>query len=116
MANIGTRIFTAFRGKLVGSDEFGNRYYQDKKSSCCGKIKRWVIYNGKAEPSTVPPQWHGWLHYTTDNVPDDRYKWQKSPTPNLTGTSSAYFPPGHKKGGGVRSKATGDYEAWNPNA
>ena len=36
---------------------------------------RWVVYNGAAqhwrnqEPSTVPPEWHGWLHYITDANP-----------------------------------------------
>ena len=34
---LGTRIFTFFFGKLVGQDEYGNKYYQDKNG------KRWVI-------------------------------------------------------------------------
>ncbi|MCE3232530.1 MAG: dehydrogenase [Rickettsiaceae bacterium] len=111
---IGTRIFTALRGDLVGQDEFGNRYYQDKKVDNSGKKKRWVMFKGLAEPSKVPAEWHGWLHYTTDEVLKKKYDWQKQHTPNLSGTKLAYFPAGHKKKGGVRSKATGDYQAWQP--
>ena len=111
---IGTKIFTFFRGKLVGVDEFGNKYYQDRKLTGNNMRKRWVAYNGVAEASRVPPSWHGWLHYTTDEVRSEEYKWQKKHTPNLTGTPFAYFPPGHEKGGGVREDATGDYEAWKP--
>ena len=34
----GTKLKTIFFGKLVGSDEQGNKYYQSKKG------KRWVTY------------------------------------------------------------------------
>ena len=34
----GTRIKTVLFGKFIGSDEFGNKYYESKKG------KRWVIY------------------------------------------------------------------------
>ena len=34
----GTRLKTIFFGKLVGTDELGNKYYESKKG------KRWVIY------------------------------------------------------------------------
>lgn len=107
---IGTKIFTRLRGRLVGKDEFGNKYYEDKKPTG----KRWVLFKGMAEPSKVPASWHGWLHGTTDKVLDGCYDWQKPHMPNLTGTKNAYFPTGHKKKGGLRSKATGDYEAWQP--
>jgi NADH:ubiquinone oxidoreductase subunit len=112
---ISTKIFTKLRGKLIGTDEFGNKYYEDKKKDASGKNKRWVMYNGLAEPSKVPPNWHGWLHYTTNEVPDEFYKWQKPYTPNLSGTKNAYFPAGHEAKGGVRNKVSSDYEAWQPN-
>ncbi|MDA0781025.1 MAG: NADH:ubiquinone oxidoreductase subunit NDUFA12 [Rickettsiales bacterium] len=111
---IATKIHTKLRGKLIGTDEFGNRYFEDKKTDYSGKKKRWVLYKGMAEPSKVPPSWHGWLHYTTDNIPDEQYKWQKPHTPNLTGTKNAYFPAGHESKGGVRNKVASDYEAWKP--
>lgn len=116
MASIGTRIHTWFAGKLVGADSFGNRYYQAKTASEDGKFRRWVLYKGIVEASKVPPLWHSWLHYNTDTVPlqIETYDWQKTPQPNLTGTTLAYRPEGHITKGGKRQKATGDYQAWSP--
>jgi NADH:ubiquinone oxidoreductase subunit len=80
--------------------------------------RRWVIYNGVAEPSMVPPSWHGWLHHTVDVPPvDEKYQprpWQKPHRPNLTGTPAAHRPIGSTLAQGRRPKATGDYKAWNP--
>lgn len=103
----------------VGSDNLGNRYYRSKPIKGYKRERRWVIYKGEAEASLVPPEWHGWLHHQTDTVPDERAQsyrrnWQKPHQPNLTGTNQAYRPPGHILSGGVREKATGDYEAWTP--
>jgi NADH:ubiquinone oxidoreductase subunit len=122
---IGTRLMTWLRGELVGTDAFGNRYYRDKSQRKLergggrfSREKRWVIYNGEAEGSRVPPEWHGWLHHTVDEVPSDggelKYAWQKPHQPNLTGTPDAYRPPGSLVRGGHRAPATGDYEAWKP--
>jgi len=114
---ITTRLHTFFHGALVGEDEFGNRYYTEKKSSK-NKRKRWVLYRGSAEPSKVPAEWHGWLHYTQDTPPTQRnikhYKWEKQHLPNLTGTKNAYVPPGHLLRGAHRDPTTADYEAWKP--
>jgi len=112
---IATKLYTKLKGTYVGTDEFGNKYYKGRKADTSGRIKRWVMYNGMAEPSKVPPSWHGWLHYTTDDIPDENYKWQKPHTPNLTGTKNAYFPSGHESKGGIRNKVSSDYEAWQPN-
>ena len=112
---IATKLHTLFNGKLIGKDQFGNRYFEHKRLQVSGKKKRWVLYKGKAEPSKVPAAWHGWLHYTIDNIPEERYAWQKEHLPNLTGTTLAYHPAGHPQGGGKRSKTTSDIEAWNPN-
>lgn len=113
---IATRIFTKFKGQLVGTDEFGNRYYQLKKADKFGRFKRWVMYDGIAEPSKVPPAWHGWLHYTTNEVKTDKYNWQKEHTPNLTGTKNANFPKGDARSVGQREKVASDYHAWNPDS
>jgi NADH:ubiquinone oxidoreductase subunit len=117
----GTQLWTWRFGALVGQDEFGNRYYRAKG----GKIdptllmeRRWVIYNGVAEASSVPPSWHSWLHHTVDVPPtDEKYQprpWQKPHRPNLTGTPGAHRPTGSTLAQGRRPKATGDYKAWNP--
>jgi NADH:ubiquinone oxidoreductase subunit len=106
-------------GASVGSDSLGNRYYRSKPRPGYKRERRWVIYKGAPEASMVPPEWHGWLHYQTDEMPSDqapsfRRPWQKPHQPNLTGTQSAYRPPGHILQGGQRDKATGDYTAWKP--
>ncbi len=113
---LGTLLFTRFRGRLVGSDEAGNRYYEERRPRRGLRTRRWVIYAGPPEASAVPSEWHAWLHYTTDAPLTDRprWPWQKPHLPNLTGTPAAYRPPGHDYEGGRRPRATGDYEAWSP--
>jgi NADH:ubiquinone oxidoreductase subunit len=43
-------------------------------------------------------------------------RWEKEAKPNLTGTRAAYRPAGALEAGGKRAPATGDYEAWTPDA
>ncbi len=120
--SIGTRLYTWLRGELVGADAFGNRYYRERDGvrrdvGGLDRQRRWVIYRGEPEASKVPPEWHAWLHHTTDEPPlgaRPRRPWLKEHVPNLTGTPYAYRPPGHEFRGGQRAKATGDYEPWRP--
>ena len=118
MASIGTRLLTWLKGDLVGEDDAGNKYYQEKgRAYRPRRRRRWVVYNGEVEASRVPAEWHGWLHYTVDEVPSRnaaRYAWQKPHLPNRTGTPDAYRPLGHEYRGGERARATGDYEPWTP--
>jgi len=117
----GTQLWTWLYGEFVGSDEFGNRYYRVRNRKIdpgFGFERRWVIYNGVAEASRVPPSWHGWLHHTVDVPPtEEKYaprEWQKPHRPNLTGTPNAYRPLGSTLKSGRRPAATGDYKAWKP--
>ncbi|QKX03035.1 NADH:ubiquinone oxidoreductase [Wolbachia endosymbiont of Litomosoides sigmodontis] len=87
-------------GKFVGKDENGNSYYESSEG------KRWVIYSSVSEPTTVPPEWHIWLHYTDDAVPINSKKRKLKHIPNLTGTKDAYYP---------NQKVKNYYERWNPN-
>lgn len=115
--NIGTWLFTKLKGRQVGSDAIGNLYFEEKAPRAGSlRAKRWVIYRGAPEASTVPPEWHAWLHYTTDQpLPETgRKPWQKPHQANATGTPHGYRPPGHDYAGGNRARATGDYEAWTP--
>ena len=116
--NIGTRLFTLLHGRLVGRDAAGNRYYQERRPRRGVRARRWVAYSGPPDASAVPPEWHAWLHYTTDApLPEGPQRpWQRPHLPNLTGTPEAYRPPGHDYEGGRRARATGDYEAWTPGA
>tara|TARA_B100000029_G_scaffold146200_1_gene141521 strand:+ start:191 stop:550 length:360 start_codon:yes stop_codon:yes gene_type:complete len=87
---IGTRIQTILFGKFVGKDKYGNKYYQSKKG------KRWVIYEGEIEASSIPVEWYSWIHFTKNKIENvhefNKYDWQKSHKPNKTGTRSAYHP------------------------
>ncbi len=119
MANAITRVVTWLSGERLGEDEFGNVYYQERKAPANRRRRRWVVYaRGDDEASNVPPEFHAWLHYTTDSLPakdrGKKYGWVKDHRPNPTGTSDAYRPPGHTLQGGKRDHATGDYEAWSP--
>ena len=113
---IGTRLFTWFHGRTVGKDLAGNRYFMERHARRGLRPRRWVLYAGTAEASAVPPEWHAWLHFTTDEpIPmSARKPWQKPHQANLTGTPGSYRPPGHDYRGGHRPPATGDYEAWTP--
>ena len=105
---VGTFIYTLFRGKFVGKDEFGNKYYSNSKG------KRWVIYKSTIESSRIPPEWHLWIHFLSKNKPSDnlaKFNWQKKHEENLTGTIKAYKPDG-----ALNSDSKTDmkkYETWN---
>lgn len=106
-----TQIYTSRHGVKVGEDDQGNIYYETRD----GK-RRWVIYNGEAEASRVPAEWHGWLHHSWDEPPTKspvKHKaWEKPHQENLTGTPAAYLPAGSIRK--AQPVARADYEAWQP--
>lgn len=114
--NIGTMLFTWAKGKLVGTDSQGNRYYVERRAVRGRRARRWVAFKGVVDSTRVPAEWHAWLHYTVDEpiAPSPEKPWIKDREPNLTGTKGAYLPAGHDLRGGERAPATGDYEAWQP--
>lgn len=119
----GTQVWTRRYGELVGEDERGNRYYRTRGGAidpALGIERRWVIYRGLAEPTTVPPAWFGWLHHTVDVPPAEdaarTYPWEKPHRPNPTGTALAQRPSGSTLRQGRRPSATGDYKPWTPGA
>jgi NADH:ubiquinone oxidoreductase subunit len=120
-ATIGTALFSAFNGEHVGTDAQGNKYYRaSKRKDTNGRERRWVIYNGANDASRVPSEWHGWLHHSYDALPESHLAppktWEADFTPNATGSALAYRPQGALERGGRRAAATGDYEAWTPDA
>ena len=129
-ATIGTLLDSARHGEHVGTDAQGNRYYRSKRKIApgqpfAGHERRWVIYAGANDASRVPAEWHGWLHgsFAGDDkgavpesfLPPPRI-WEADYTPNATGTDKAYRPQGALERGGRRAHATGDYQAWSPDA
>lgn len=110
---LATRILTATKGRLVGEDDYGNKYYETRDGS-----RRWVLYSGDVEASKVPADWHGWLHKTYDAPPTKEplptKSWEKPHQPNMTGTEDAYRPKGSAHTESARPRVSGDYEAWSP--
>ena len=102
------------------TDAQGNAYFRGRKPHGDGRERRWVIYQGANDASRVPAEWHGWLHGSFDGVPESNLPpariWEVDYTPNATGTATAYRPAGALERGGKRAGATGDYEAWSPDA
>jgi len=102
---LGTRIKTIFFGKLIGTDSFGNKYYESKKG------KRWVIYYGEVDASKIPVEWYSWIHFTPNKIEKNhdlkKYEWQKPHQPNLTGTEMAYYPNKNNKDA-IKKK----YKSW----
>ena len=100
----GTRIKTILFGKFIGSDEYGNKYYESKRG------KRWVIYANEIDASKIPVEWYSWMHFTPNKIEKkhdlNKYNWQKPHKPNLTGTDEAYLP--NKKKDAIKKK----YKIW----
>ena len=87
---LGTRIKTILFGKLIGQDNFGNKYYEGKNG------KRWVIYFKEVDASKIPVEWYSWMHFTANKIENThdlkKHDWQKPHKPNMTGTEEAYYP------------------------
>ena len=121
-STLGTRFYTWRFGQFVGEDEFGNRYYRYTQAQAIdpsvGPERRWVVYNGEADASRVPPGWRAWLAHNWDVPPsEENYQpraWEKPHVPNMTGTPQAYRPRGSQLSTGERPAATGDYVPWTP--
>ena len=119
-STIGALFDIKRRSNFVGTDDYGNRYFEDRKPSLEGRHRRYVLYKGLAEPSKVPADWYGWLHHTFASPPTKaplaRQAWESDHKPNMTGTPFAERPKGSLVRGGKRQKAADDYEAWTPDA
>ena len=102
---IGTFLYTIFFGKLVGKDEFGNKYYKNKKDN------RWVIYKGEVNASKITSDWYSWIHNISNNIPTDekKFSWQKPHKDNKTGTKDSFKPNKLSKENNKKYKK---YESW----
>ncbi|MGF1648821.1 MAG: NADH:ubiquinone oxidoreductase subunit NDUFA12 [Hyphomicrobiaceae bacterium] len=115
----GTRFTLWRQARFVGTDGYGNAYYEQTKGvGPHGGPRRWVVYPKLSDGSQVPPEWFGWLHHTVDAPPTETtikaHAWQRPHQMNLTGTPGAYRPPGSILTPEQRPPATGDYQAWRP--
>lgn len=85
-------------GKLIGQDEYKNRYFELKSKDYLGRKKRLCVYSGIVEASKIPANWHAWMHHTTnDPISHKKLFWMKAHTPDLTGTTYAFTPNKHSQ-------------------
>ncbi|KAG7096672.1 hypothetical protein E1B28_004086 [Marasmius oreades] len=94
-------IGDAKSGRLVGTDAFGNRYFEnmDATEEIPGR-HRWVDFaQHEYHASQVPPEWHAWLQHIRAHPPAEdalikrmTQPWQAPWQENLTGTRGAYKP------------------------
>ncbi len=105
---IGTLIYTKFFGNFVGTDEFGNNYFKSSDGT-----KRWVNYKGVCDASRISPDWHSWIHKTTNKVPslekDDLSKNNSDNNYTKIDTSLKYHPNNSKN-----NSIYNHYESWKP--
>ena len=101
---LGTFLKTIFFGKFVGTDDYGNKYYQSKNN------ERWVIYSSNIEATKITSDWYLWIHHTIDKIPEKnilKYNWQKKHLENQTGTKNRYKPVKIRKENSKKK-----YETW----
>ena len=109
------------KGELVGEDELGNKYYENVNYQS-GR-HRWVEYenieNYDYSASSIPREWHGWLHHVDDEPglsarTAPAYEVKFIPGGDTTGVpDKMYVPKGHflnKRG----IKNWKRYTPWSP--
>eukprot|EP00899_Mesostigma_viride_P001734 jgi/Mesvir1/11561/Mv17932-RA.1 len=106
-------------GILKGVDEFGNQYYESAEKDGVYLCNRWVVYskNYHYNASTVPPRWHGWLHFIHDTIPseDSLPKYAVEHRENPTGRlEEIHLPKGSAYNPQRRQWGKAKVETWNP--
>ncbi len=108
------KIYCNIFAKKIGKDNYGNQYYEKRKSIRNNfRKRRFVIYKGTVEASKVPQEWNAWLHHMTNEIPqekNEKYDWMKEHVPNLTGTPFAYEYKDKKDS----TKIKNVYSVWKP--
>lgn len=104
-------------GVLVGTDDYGNKYYETDAEEEIHLRTRWVEYNAtflSIDISKAEPGWHYWLGYGTNTppnlLPEDQKAHRAYPLPEkhkpmMTGTRGAYVP---------YSTAKPKFQPWQP--
>ncbi|XP_068617721.1 probable NADH dehydrogenase [ubiquinone] 1 alpha subcomplex subunit 12 [Battus philenor] len=100
------RYDTLKDGKFVGTDSYGNQYFENPYYML-GR-SRWVEFNKNVkleyDGTQITPEWFGWIHYRTDRLPTEdcakltlkcccySQMWLQNHEENLSGTPLAYYP------------------------
>jgi NADH:ubiquinone oxidoreductase subunit len=112
-----TLLWARFKGKEVGHDEFGNRYFEMRQADYWGKNRRICIYNGNPEATKIPAEWHGWMHYKynfeTVKKLENKYIWQSKHIPLISDVLDKVT--ARLKGTRTqRQKEQRRYDSWKP--
>ncbi|KAF9516144.1 hypothetical protein BS47DRAFT_1292928 [Hydnum rufescens UP504] len=101
-------------GEHVGTDQFGNKYFQNlnAEEEVPGR-HRWIDFAQHDNNATqVPPEWHSWLSHIRKEPPTNdpvmqavSPPWKAPHVENLTGTRGAYRP---------YNTVVPKINAWNP--
>ncbi|KAL3677222.1 hypothetical protein R1sor_027170 [Riccia sorocarpa] len=116
--NLGNEKFR-LDGKRIGTDKFGNEYYEKTDGVQYGR-HRWVVYKDRTyNASSIPAEWHGWLHHITDRTPEQleglkpkRYAIEHSRNRTGEGEQYIYHAKGHALNPNKRDWKR--YEEWTP--
>ncbi|ODV92309.1 hypothetical protein CANCADRAFT_84820 [Tortispora caseinolytica NRRL Y-17796] len=101
-------------GRLVGTDSYGNKYYENAEEDEIHLRTRWVIYKQYyPDPATLEESWHAWLAHGLKEAPTElapeNIVHRKYPVPKTkqfaSGTPAAYVPYNT-----IKPK----YASWNP--
>jgi NADH:ubiquinone oxidoreductase subunit len=92
-------------GALIGTDFRGNQYFENREEYAHGQ-HRWVVYAGdktfyEVDSSTVPPEWHAWLHHVTEAPPTAATLGSTAATPPQAIASGSSNPYARSLGGVV---------------
>eukprot|EP00897_Mesotaenium_endlicherianum_P008819 jgi/Mesen1/7966/ME000422S07124 len=106
---------------LVGIDTFGNKYYERLHDVQYGR-HRWVEFKDSHnyDASTVPPEWHGWLHHINDYTPEQLIKFRPAylqehkRNPTGEGDEKIYHAKGHALNPNQREWKK--FEPWTPSS
>ncbi len=120
-ATIGTSLFSAFNGEHVGTDAQGNKYYRVEEEDRrrprtalgdlpgCQRCQPGAVRMARLAASFV--------RCAAREPPDAvRRSGRRTIPPMPPAAHAAYRPQGALERGGRRARATGDYEAWTPDA
>ena len=113
--------------KLVGVDEFGNRYYEDFNHHN-KNTRRWCEFADYGTwfltPKKMAPGWHGWIHYIYDDPPkkdnfvEPYYRPHRTVVFKSDHPTMSYQNPGHMLNEEMpRNERTARermYTAWDP--
>lgn len=93
------KIYLKLFATKVGEDEYGNQFFELKRTDYLGRKKRYCLYKGYVEASKISPEWHPFMHYQIAakdvKTTYKQYKWQKPAIPDTTLSNYKFLPKNH---------------------